>query len=246
MIASKVMKQITPLFVALLLVACTKHAGSPSTAAKPTAANAIVEVSGGKQAGRLGAALNDPIVVQVNDAQGNAVSDALVNISVSSGATANPPSGLTDSSGQFTSAINAPGVSGHFQVTATTTAVSGKPVEVKLDEIALGYEQVVGLQLNTKYCARCHDPESTPERVSNMDNLDPKPHAFSEGDVLNKISDADLSLIISRGGAALNKSGSMPPYGFTLGKADVQALVSYIRAIADPPYKRSGTVYANK
>jgi mono/diheme cytochrome c family protein len=245
-IASKVIKKLAPLFVAFLLVACMKHAGPPSTAAKPTAANAIVEVSGGKQAGSLGASLNDPVVVQVNDAQGNAVQDALVTVTASSGATASPPSGLTDSSGQFTSVVSAPGVSGHFQVTAATTAVRGKSVELKLDEIALGYEQVVGLQLSTKYCARCHDPESTPERVSNMDNLDPKPHAFSEGDFLNKISDADISLIISRGGAALNESGSMPPYGFTLGKSDVQALVSYIRAVADPPYRRSGTVYANK
>ncbi|MGC2743290.1 MAG: hypothetical protein WA672_08880 [Candidatus Angelobacter sp.] len=27
--------------------------------------------------------------------------------------------------------------------------------------------------VNDKYCIRCHDPESTPERVSNLDNLSP-------------------------------------------------------------------------
>jgi hypothetical protein len=222
-----------------------KHTTVP-TAAKPTNAATIVEISGGKQAGRLGAPLDQPVVVQVNDAQGNAVEGASVTMTASTGASAEPATGVTDSSGQFTTTVSVPGVTGHFQVTATTLDTTGKPVPLTLDEIGLGYQQVLGNQLNKLYCARCHDPESTPERVSNMDNLDPKPHAFSEGDTLNKISDADLTLMISRGGAALNKSASMPPYGYTLSKLDIEALVSYIRAIADPPYKHAGTVYASK
>ena len=81
-----------------------------------------------------------------------------------------------------------------------------KPVELKIEEIALGYQQQVGFQLDNKYCARCHNPESTPERVSNYDNLEVKPHPFTEGDTLNKMSDAELTAIISHGGPALNKS----------------------------------------
>ena len=239
------MKRISPVILAIVLLACTKQAPAPS-GAKPTTGTAIVEVSGGKQSGGLGAPLSDPIVVQVNDAQGTAVQGALVAVRLPSGAVADPASGVTDSSGQFTTTVSAPGVSGHFQVVATSTDASGKSMEIKLDEIGLGYEQILGRQLNVQYCARCHDPESTAERVSNMDNLDTKPHAFTEGDTLNKISDTDLALIITRGGPALNKSGSMPPYGYTLSKAEIQALVSYIRAIADPPYKQSGMVYANK
>jgi mono/diheme cytochrome c family protein len=207
---------------------------------------AMVEVSGGNQAVRLGAPLDQPIVVQVNDDKGVAVQNARVTITGAPGLTADPVTGLSDSSGQFTSTISAPGISGHFQVIAITSGQNGKLVELKLDEITLGYEQVLGQQLNARYCSRCHDPESTPERVSNMDNLDPKPHAFTEGDTLNKISDADLALIIGRGGAVLNKSSSMPPYGYTLSNSDIHALVSYIRAIADPPYRPSGTVYASK
>jgi mono/diheme cytochrome c family protein len=76
-----------------------------------------------------------------------------------------------------------------------------------------------------------------------MDNLDPKPHAFSDGETYNKISDADLVALIGHGGPALNKSAAMPPFGYTLSVAEIQALASYIRAIADPPYTR---VYANK
>jgi mono/diheme cytochrome c family protein len=241
-----VIRKISPLLLLTILSACAKHPAAPSDPKPSTLPAAIVEVSGGKQAGRLGAPLDQPIVVQVNDDKGAAVQNARVTITGAAGLAADPISGLTDSSGQFTSTISAPGISGHFQVIAATSRQNGKPVELKLDEIALGYEQMLGQQLNARYCSRCHDPESTPERVSNMDNLDPKPHAFTEGDTLNKVSDADLALIISRGGAALNKSSSMPPYGYTLSSSELHALVSYVRAIADPPYRPSGMVYANK
>ena len=82
--------------------------------------------------------------------------------------------------------------------------------------------------------------------VSNYDNLEVKPHAFTEGDTLNKMSDADLTAIISHGGPALSKSPWMPPYGYTLSKSDIQALIAYIRMVSDPPYQASGTVYAQK
>ena len=60
------------------------------------------------------------------------------------------------------------------------------------------------------------------------------------------MSDADLVAIISHGGAALNKSNLMPPWGYTLSKSDIAALISYIRAVADPPYQAGGMVYAHK
>ena len=107
-------------------------------------------------------------------------------------------------------------------------------------------KQQVGFQLDNKYCARCHNPESTPERVSNYDNLEVKPHPFTEGDTLNKMSDADLTAIIGHGGPALNKSALMPPYGYTLSKTEIEALISYIRLISDPPYHAAGMVYAQK
>lgn len=239
-------RRLSPLLLLAILSACTTHPPTPAAAKPSSIPSAIVEVSGGKQVGGLGAPLDQPIVVQVNDEKGTAVQGAMVKITGPSGLMADPVSGVTDSSGQFTSTVSVPGVSGHFQVVATTTGSGDKIVDLKLDEIALGYEQVLGQRLNDRYCARCHDPESTAERVSNMDNLDPKPHPFTEGDALNKISDADLTRIITRGGGAFNQSNSMPPYGYTLTNSDIRALVSYIRAVADPPYKPAGMVYANK
>jgi cytochrome c oxidase cbb3-type subunit 3 len=131
-------------------------------------------------------------------------------------------------------------MAGRYQLTASTWDKSHKNVELKVEEIALGYQQTLGRRLNDQYCERCHNPESTVERVSNYDNLEVKPHPFTEGDTLNKISDADLAAIITHGGAALNKSALMPAWGNTLSKSDIQALISYIRAISDPPSRSAG------
>jgi mono/diheme cytochrome c family protein len=229
----------------MVLTSACSHKANPATSVKPTAFGAaLVESSGGKQIAQVGATLPQPVVVQVNDEQGNGVAGALVHLSAANGVLFEPAAGLTDSSGQFTSNVTLGGMAGRYQITATTTSKQQKRVELKLEEIALGYQQGLGRQLNDQYCDRCHNPESTPERVSNYDNLDVKPHSFTEGDTLNKLSDADLLAMISHGGPALNKSPLMPPYGYTLSKSDIQALIAYIRAVSDPPYHSSGLVYA--
>jgi mono/diheme cytochrome c family protein len=38
----------------------------------------------------------------------------------------------------------------------------------------------------------------------------------------------------------------MPPYGATLSKADIQALIAYIRLVSDPPWRVTGVVYAKQ
>jgi len=230
----------------LVIAGCTRNPG-PASALKPTAFGAaLVESSGGKQIGPTGMVLPQPLVVQVNDEQGAAVTGALVEFSGPAGVTFDPASGLTDSSGQFTTNVTLGNMAGRYQLTAHTLTKAQKPVELKVEEIALGYQEQVGFQLDTKYCSRCHNPESTPERVSNYDNLEVKPHPFNEGDTLNKMTDADLTSIISHGGPALNKSALMPPYGYTLSKTEIEALIAYIRLISDPPYHASGIVNAQK
>ncbi len=231
---------------ALGVVACSRKSGSESLA-KPTAyGTALVESSGGKQTGGVGSALPQPIVVQVNDDQGNAVPGALVAMRGPARVVFEPAAGLSDSSGQFNTSVTLGFSPARYQFTATTTTKAGKAVELKIEEIGLGYQQILGNQLNDQYCSRCHNAESTPERVSNYDNLEVKPHPFNEGDTLNKMSDADLTSIISFGGPALNKSPLMPSYGYTLTKAQTQALISYIRIVSDPPYGVPGVVHVEK
>ena len=212
----------------------------------PTYGSAIVESSGGKQIGAAGTALSQPLVVQVNDDQNNGVTGAVVLFSGPAGVTFEPPNGVTDSSGQFSSVVTLGGMSGRYQIVASTITKSQKPVSVKVEEIALDYQRRLGQVLDVKYCSRCHNPESTPERVSNYDNLEVKPHPFTEGETLNKLSDADLTAIISHGGPALSKSPLMPPYGYTLSKTEIQSLIEYIRMISDPPYQAPGMIYAQK
>jgi mono/diheme cytochrome c family protein len=237
------------LIALLLLAICGAVSCSRQTASaplpKPTAFGAaIVESSGGKQIAQAGTPLPQAVVVQVNDEQGTAVPGALVEFTAASGVTFDPPNGLTDPSGQLATNVSLGGMAGRYEFTASTIDKAKKKVSLKIEEIALGYQQTLGRQLNDQYCDRCHNPESTVERVSNFDNLEIKPHPFTEGDTLNKISDADLASIISHGGPALNKSAFMPAWGNTLSKSDIQALISYIRAISDPHSANAGPVYA--
>lgn len=240
------MKRLSFILLALTLTAACgpKH---PQTAAAPQATAygaAIVVSSGDKQIAEIGSALDQPVVVQVNDAQGTAVVGAPVTMEAAPAVVFAPAAGVTDSSGQFTTNVSLGGQAGRYQLTAVTRDSGGKRIETKLDEVALGYQQVLGQQLNLKYCDRCHNSESTAERVSNYDNLTTKPHPFSEGDTLNKLTDEELTAIISHGGPAIGRSAEMPPWGYTLSKSDVQALLAYIRAVSDPPYQSKGLVYA--
>ena len=235
---------IAVLIAMSVVTSCTRSATSKQ-GLRPTAFGAaIVESSGGKQIAQTGGLVPQPVVVQVNDEQGTAVAGALVEFSGPAGVTFDPPGALTDSSGQVTTNVSLGGMAGRYQLTASTTDKAHKKIDLKIEEIALGYQQTLGRQLNDQYCERCHNPESTVERVSNYDNLEVKPHPFAEGETVNKISDSDLAAIISHGGPALNKSALMPAWGNNLSKSDIQALISYIRAVSDPPYRTAGTVYA--
>jgi len=206
---------------------------------------AVVLVSGEKQVAGVGAQLDQPVVVQVNDAKGAAVAGALVRFAASGGMSFQPEHGLTGADGQFTTTVSLGSLAGQYQIVASTSDASGKRAELSIAEIAVGYQEQLGQQLNAIHCIRCHDPESTPERVSNHDNLNAKPHAFTDGGVLNAMSDANLVAIIGHGGVALNKSAEMPPYANRLTKAEIDALAAYIRAVADPPYRPQGVFYAS-
>lgn len=225
--------------LAVLGTSCSRKSASLPALKATGVGTAIVESSGGKQFAPTGSLLPQPVVVQVNDAQGSGVPGALVEFSAAPGVTFDPPSALSDSSGQVTTNISLGGMAGRYQITASTLDKSRKKVELKLQEIALEYEQTLGRHLNDQYCDRCHNSESTAERVSNYDNLEVKPHPFSDGDTLNKLSNADLTAIITNGGPALQKSALMPAWGNTLSKSDVKALIAYIRAVSDPASRDS-------
>jgi len=229
--------------LALVGTSCS-HKREAEHVLRPTAFGAtIVDSGGGKQFTQTGSLLPQPMVVQVNDDQGAAVVGALVEFSAAPGVSLDPARALTDSSGQVSTNVSLGGMAGRYQIIAFMFDKSHKKVELKVEEIALGYQQTLGSRLNDQYCDRCHNSESTTERVSNYDNLDVKPHPFSDGDALNKISDADLAAIIANGGPALQKSALMPAWGNTLTKSDLQALIAYIRTVSDTPSRNSEPLY---
>ncbi|MBZ5577834.1 MAG: c-type cytochrome [Acidobacteriia bacterium] len=225
--------------------ACGRHAAAPAELQPKAYGAAIVLVSGEKQVAGVGAALDQPVVVQVNDAKGAPVPGALVRLAAAGSVRFLPDRGLTGSDGQFTAGVSLGSSAGRYQIVASTAGGSGKRAEVRVEEIALGYRETLGQQINAIHCIRCHDSESTPERVSNHDNLKAQPHSFTEGAIMNSMSDAALVAMIGHGGAALNKSAEMPPYGNTLTPAEIDALVAFIRAVADPPYRPQGVFDAS-
>ncbi len=210
------------------------------------AGSALVVSSGDRQLAPSGSPLPQPLIMQVNDNQGNGVTGALVKFSVPAGVKIDPAEALSDSNGEVTANVTLGNTSGRYVLTAMAWNKAGHPISVQVPELAAGYQEELGYQVQRKYCSRCHDPESTPEQVSNHDNLAVPPHSFDQGATYNKLSDADLTAIIGHGGPALNLSALMPPYGSTLTKADIQAVIAYIRLVSDPPYQAPGLVYAKQ
>ncbi|MFP5228254.1 MAG: c-type cytochrome [Acidobacteriota bacterium] len=234
---------VISIFVTALVGGCARHA-APTPALHPTAAgSALVVSSGDKQLGTPGTPLPQPLIVQVNDDQSNGVPGALVKFSGPTGVAFDPAAALTDSNGQVTVNVSLGNTSGRCEITALSTDKQGKALVLKVRELAAGYEERLGYELQRKYCSRCHDPDSTAEQVSNYDNLSVKPHAFDQGETYNKLSDADLTAIVSHGGPALNLSPLMPAYGGTLSEADIRAILAYIRLVSEPPYQPPGVVY---
>ena len=103
--------------------------------------------------------------------------------------------------------------------------------------IPLNYQQAQGKRIFHEKCVWCH-ADSTPAGPSNRYNLNPNPPLINDGSVFNSLSNEFLENVITLGGGAMGKSTVMPPWGHTLTQEEIQALVAYIRAVAQPPYKK--------
>lgn len=238
--------RIAMMLAGMLCAGCGHRSASAPMLQAKAAGTAIVVVSGDKQLGSPGTTLPQPLVLQVNDDQGNAVTGAKVELTGPRGVIFDPAQVLTDDSGQATIKVELGGIAGRYELSASSQDAHGKSFSLAVAEYAAGYQQEIGYEMNDKYCSRCHDSESTVEQVSNFDNLAVPPHSFANGDVYNKLSDSDLATMIAHGGPAANRSALMPPYGWTLDKAQTQAVIAYIRLVSDPPYTAPGVVYEKR
>lgn len=112
--------------------------------------------------------------------------------------------------------------------------------------IPLNYQQAQGKRVFYQYCVWCHS-DATPAGPSNRSNLNPMPPLANDGVVFNPLSDDFLRNTITLGGSAVGKSGLMPPWGKTLGPDDIDAVITFYRAIAQSPYQvpvRPGPKYS--
>ncbi|MGA8073095.1 MAG: c-type cytochrome [Candidatus Acidiferrales bacterium] len=102
--------------------------------------------------------------------------------------------------------------------------------------IPLSYEQAQGKRIFYQQCVWCH-ADATPAGPSNRSNVTPSPPLMNDGSVLNAESDENIQNTIALGGSAVGKSAMMPPYGKVLSKEEIRSVITYIRAIAVPPYQ---------
>jgi mono/diheme cytochrome c family protein len=102
--------------------------------------------------------------------------------------------------------------------------------------IPLNYQQAQGKRVFYQYCVWCH-ADATPAGPSNRSNLNPMPPLANDGAVFNSLGDDFLHSTVTLGGSAVGKSALMPPWGKTLRQDDIDAVIAFYRAIAQPPYQ---------
>ena len=84
------------------------------------------------------------------------------------------------------------------------------------------------------YCAQCHGSQGTGRGINDTAGdftVSPRNHRLAEQ--MNKLTDEELRLAISKGGDAVEKSGLMPPFGKTLSKTEIEEMVDYLRKLCE-------------
>ena len=102
--------------------------------------------------------------------------------------------------------------------------------------IPLSYQQAQGKRVFYDKCVWCHADES-PGGPSNRANLNPTPPLFTDGQTFNALTDEFMQNTITLGGGAMGKSAMMPPWGQTLTREEIRAVIEYERQVAQPGYK---------
>lgn len=88
-----------------------------------------------------------------------------------------------------------------------------------------------GEQLYKFYCAQCHGLQGKGDGPNVTKDFPVDPRNFTKADEMNKLSDADIRNVILDGGPVADKSPMMPPWGKTLAKDDVDALIKHLRSL---------------
>ena len=89
------------------------------------------------------------------------------------------------------------------------------------------------------YCAVCHGKGGEGNGV-NAEYLDPPPANLTDSEIAS-LSDAEIAEVIKKGGAGVELSATMPPWGNTLSEEEITSVTSYIRALQKGPPPSGGS-----
>ncbi len=104
--------------------------------------------------------------------------------------------------------------------------------EGEISKLILTYRQQKGKRLYDHYCAVCHGTEGAGDGF-NAYNLNPRPHDMTKEDYLEGVTDDYLVEAINQGGRGVMRSVLMPSYERTLSRAQIVAIVAYLRRFGD-------------
>jgi mono/diheme cytochrome c family protein len=90
--------------------------------------------------------------------------------------------------------------------------------------------QAKGKKLYKQYCAICHGEEGRGDGF-NAFNLNPRPADLTE--VYKEREDGYIVKVVTGGTKAVRKSSLCPPYGRTIQKEDINAIVSYLKTLGN-------------
>jgi mono/diheme cytochrome c family protein len=93
-----------------------------------------------------------------------------------------------------------------------------------------------GATLYARDCATCHGPTGQGDGPSGA-GLATKPANLADGRLMNALPDEFLVRVIRDGGPAEGLAPTMPAFARFLGETEIRQIVSYLRSIAQPPFR---------
>jgi mono/diheme cytochrome c family protein len=97
-------------------------------------------------------------------------------------------------------------------------------------------ETKAGQARYARYCVVCHGEGGRGDGPSAA-GFATKPADFTDGRLMNALSDEFLANIIRNGGPAEGLSPVMPPFGRFLPDAETREVIAYLRSLAQPPFR---------
>jgi len=93
-----------------------------------------------------------------------------------------------------------------------------------------------GRAVYERHCATCHGVEGRADGPGTA-ALPIRPPAFTDGRLLNPLTDAFLETVVRDGAGAVGLAPQMPAFGRTLTDREIRDVVAYVRTMAQPPYR---------